>query len=105
MVVAYCRCIFLFELPSLFQALTRDPCFSKYLFCPTGTTGKNVQHAGSAKRSTAACPANQTGKLLSPRKIMMDTRDRMEEAGKSIGKDGKFQEDGKTLLHNYITTE
>ena len=56
-------------------------------------------------RCTAACPANQTGKLLSPRKIMMDTRDRMEEAGKSIGKDGKFQDDGKTLLHNYITTE
>jgi heterodisulfide reductase subunit C len=56
-------------------------------------------------RCTAACPANQTGKLLSPRKIMMDTRDRMEEAGKSITKDGTFQDDGKTLLHNYISTE
>jgi heterodisulfide reductase subunit C len=56
-------------------------------------------------RCTAACPANQTGKLLSPRKIMMDTRDRMEAAGKHIGKDGKFEDDGKTLLHDYITTE
>ncbi|MFL5772304.1 MAG: 4Fe-4S dicluster domain-containing protein, partial [Flavisolibacter sp.] len=56
-------------------------------------------------RCTEACPANQTGKLLSPRKIMMDTRDRMEEIGKQrIGKkDG--QENGKTLLHDYITKE
>ncbi|MBD0331990.1 MAG: (Fe-S)-binding protein [Chitinophagaceae bacterium] len=56
-------------------------------------------------RCTAACPANQTGKKLSPRKIMMDTRDRMEEVGNSIGKKGNFVDDGKTLLHNYITTE
>lgn len=55
-------------------------------------------------RCTAACPANQTGKLLSPRTIMMKTRDRMEEAGQHI-KGGQLEEDGKTLLHNYITTE
>jgi len=52
-------------------------------------------------RCTAACPANQTGKKLSPRKIMMDTRDRMEELGAQ--KEGA--ENGKTLLHDYITTE
>jgi heterodisulfide reductase subunit C len=56
-------------------------------------------------RCTEACPANQTGKLLSPRKIMMDTRDRMEEVGKNIDKNSSFTDDGKTLLHTYITTE
>ena len=56
-------------------------------------------------RCTQACPANQTGKLLSPRKIMMDTRDRMEEIGNNIDKNGQFTDDSKTLLHSYITTE
>lgn len=56
-------------------------------------------------RCTEACPANQTGKKLSPRKIMMDTRDRMEVVGHNIDKNGSFQDDGKTLLHDYITTE
>ena len=56
-------------------------------------------------RCSAACPATQTGKLLSPRKIMMDTRDRMEEVRKNISVNGTFKEDGKTLLHQYITTE
>lgn len=56
-------------------------------------------------RCTAACPANQTGKLLSPRKIMMDTRDRLEEAGKNINKNGSFKDDGKGLLNDYITVE
>ncbi|MEO5593763.1 MAG: (Fe-S)-binding protein [Chitinophagaceae bacterium] len=56
-------------------------------------------------RCTAACPANITGKLLSPRKIMMDTRDRLEEVGKNIDKNGAFMADGKTLLHNYISVE
>lgn len=56
-------------------------------------------------RCTAACPANQTGKLLSPRKIMMDTRDRIEEVGKNIDANGEFKEDGKTLLHDYISVE
>jgi heterodisulfide reductase subunit C len=56
-------------------------------------------------RCTQACPANQTGKLLSPRKIMMDTRDRMEEVGYNIDKNGSYSDDGKSLLHSYITTE
>jgi len=56
-------------------------------------------------RCSAACPATTTGKLLSPRKIMMDTRDRAEAVGKNINANGKFVDDGKTLLHNYITVE
>jgi heterodisulfide reductase subunit C len=56
-------------------------------------------------RCSTACPANSTGKRLSPRKIMMDTRDRLEEVGKIIDKNGKFENDGKTLLHNYISVE
>lgn len=56
-------------------------------------------------RCSAACPANQTGKLLSPRKIMMDTRDRVEEMGKNIDKNKAFVDDGKTLLHSYISAE
>jgi heterodisulfide reductase subunit C len=57
-------------------------------------------------RCSQACPATQTGKLLSPRKIMMDTRDRMEEIGSNRDKNnGEFQDDGKTLLYDYITTE
>lgn len=56
-------------------------------------------------RCTAECPANQTGKKLSPRKIMMDTRDRLEEVGKNIDKNGKFENDNKQLLNDYITKE
>ncbi|WP_196885046.1 (Fe-S)-binding protein [Aureivirga sp. CE67] len=56
-------------------------------------------------RCTSVCPANQTGKELSPRAIMMKTRDRMEEIGKNIDKNGSFQDDGKQLLNDYITPE
>lgn len=57
-------------------------------------------------RCTSACPANLTGKELSPRKIMMDTRDRMEEVGKNIDANGGvFKDDGKQLLNDYITPE
>ena len=56
-------------------------------------------------RCSAACPANLTGKLLSPRKIMMDTRDRLTEVGKNITTNGEFKEDGKTLVKNYISVE
>lgn len=56
-------------------------------------------------RCTAACPANLTGKKLSPRKIMMDTRDRLEEVGKNIAKNKEFVDDGKSLIHDYITVE
>lgn len=57
-------------------------------------------------RCTSSCPANITGKKLSPRKIMMDTRDRLEEVGKNIDANkGVFVPDNKTLLNDYITTE
>ena len=56
-------------------------------------------------RCTAACPANITGKALNPRKIMMDTRDRMQVIGHNINKNGSFVPDNKTLLYDYITTE
>ena len=57
-------------------------------------------------RCTSECPANLTGKKLSPRKIMMDTRDRLEEVGKNIdANNGEFKDDGKQLLGDYITTE
>ncbi len=56
-------------------------------------------------RCTDECPANLTGKKLSPRKIMMDTRDRLEEIGKNINKNGEFKPDGKQLLDDYITRE
>lgn len=57
-------------------------------------------------RCTSSCPANITGKKLSPRKIMMDTRDRLEEVGKNIDANkGVFVPDGKTLLNDYITPE
>lgn len=56
-------------------------------------------------RCTASCPANITGKQLSPRKIMMDTRDRLEEVGRNLDKHGSMQDDGKSLLGDYISIE
>ncbi|WBX75253.1 (Fe-S)-binding protein [Tenacibaculum ovolyticum] len=57
-------------------------------------------------RCTSSCPANLTGKELSPRKIMMDTRDRIEEVGKNIdANNGTFKDDGKQLLNDYISPE
>ena len=57
-------------------------------------------------RCTSECPANQTGKKLSPRKIMMDTRDRLEEVGKNMDVNkGEFVPDGKQLLDDYISRE
>lgn len=56
-------------------------------------------------RCTSVCPANITGKKLSPRKIMMDTRDRLEEVGNNIRKNGKFVDDGKKLLDDHILRE
>lgn len=69
---------------------------------------KNLMDAYSCTecgRCSSACPANQTGKKLSPRKIMMDTRDRLEEVGKNISQNGEFTPDNKNLLHDYITVE
>lgn len=56
-------------------------------------------------RCTAVCPANITGKTLSPRRIMMATRDRLEEVGANINKNKSFVDDGKSLVHDYITVE
>lgn len=57
-------------------------------------------------RCTSECPANITGKLLSPRKIMMSTRDRLQEVGNNMDANGgTFKEDGKSLLGDYITPE
>tara|TARA_B110000090_G_scaffold65439_1_gene74930 strand:- start:1630 stop:2934 length:1305 start_codon:yes stop_codon:yes gene_type:complete len=56
-------------------------------------------------RCTSECPANMTGKLLSPRKIMMDTRDRIDEIGKNILANGEFKDDGKSLLGDFISKE
>ena len=74
----------------------------------TDLSWKNLMDAYSCTecgRCSAACPANQTGKLLSPRKIMMDTRDRIEEVSKNINRNGEFKNDGKSLLHDYISVE
>jgi heterodisulfide reductase subunit C len=66
----------------------------------------NAYSCTECGRCTSACPANQTGKKLSPRKIMMDTRDRLEEVGKNTDANkGIFIPDGKSLLNDYITTE
>ena len=70
---------------------------------------KNLMDAYSCTecgRCTAACPANLTGKALSPRKIMMDTRDRLEDVGRNIeANGGTFKDDGKSLLGDYIKEE
>lgn len=74
----------------------------------TDLTWKNLMDAYTCTecgRCTSVCPANITGKLLSPRKIMMDTRDRMEEVGKNLDKHGKGHIDGKALLDDYISRE
>ncbi|SEK76402.1 (Fe-S)-binding protein [Parapedobacter koreensis] len=71
-------------------------------------TWKNLLEAYTCTecgRCTAVCPANMTGKLLSPRKIMMDTRDRMVEVGNKVRKNKELTEDGKSLLDDYITRE
>lgn len=97
--------------------LMLDPAADPYATNPTSTVpsrfgAKDIQDLSwkqlldaysctECGRCTSVCPANQTGKLLSPRKIMMDTRDRMVEVGKN-----KFNlEDGKSLLGDYITQE
>ena len=75
----------------------------------TDLTWKNLLDAYSCTecgRCTSVCPQNMTGKTLSPRKIMMDTRDRLVEVGKNIDANkGTFVDDGKSLLGDYITSE
>jgi len=66
----------------------------------------NAYSCTECGRCTSECPANQTGKKLSPRKIMMDTRDRLVEVGINIdANNGEFVSDGKQLLGDYITNE
>tara|TARA_B110000971_G_scaffold97822_1_gene100690 strand:- start:3473 stop:4798 length:1326 start_codon:yes stop_codon:yes gene_type:complete len=65
----------------------------------------NAYSCTECGRCTSECPANMTGKLLSPRKIMMDTRDRLEEYGANLDKNGPDKEDGKFLLDDYISRE
>ena len=65
----------------------------------------NAYSCTECGRCTSECPANQTGKILSPRKIMMDTRDRLEEYGSNLDANGKDHDDGISLLDNYITRE
>jgi heterodisulfide reductase subunit C/uncharacterized membrane protein len=74
----------------------------------TDLTWKNLLDAYTCTecgRCTSSCPANLTGKKLSPRKIMMDTRDRLTEVGDNQRKHGKEYTDGKSLLGDYITEE
>ena len=63
----------------------------------------NAYSCTECGRCTDECPANQTGKLLSPRKIMMDTRDRLTEVGSSLNKGEDPNQN--TLLYNYISRE
>ena len=66
----------------------------------------NAYSCTECGRCTSACPANMTGKKLSPRKIVMNVRDRLEEVGRNIDKNkGTFQPDNKQLLDDYISRE
>lgn len=65
----------------------------------------NAYSCTECGRCTSVCPANITGKKLSPRKIMMETRDRVEEFGKNIDTNGSYIEDNKKLLGDYISKE
>jgi heterodisulfide reductase subunit C len=95
----------------------RDPSFQPVELTNPGTFGakdvnelswKSLMDAYTCTecgRCTSECPANITGKLLSPRKIVMDTRDRLTEVGDNIDKHGKDYSDGKSLLDDYISRE
>ena len=65
----------------------------------------NAYSCTECGRCTDACPASQTGKKLSPRKIMMDTRDRLHEVSAVVDKHGEFKEDGRSLLDDFISRE
>ena len=65
----------------------------------------NAYSCTECGRCSDACPATQTGKKLSPRKIMMDTRDRLEEVGANLDKNVEFKEDGRSLLDDFISRE
>jgi heterodisulfide reductase subunit C len=100
------------------QDISQDPILSKLPEAPPNQFGakdifdlswKNLLDAYSCTecgRCSAACPANTTGKMLSPRSIMMKTRDRAEAVSKVLAaNNGQWVDDGKSLLHDYITVE
>lgn len=87
------------------EAITPDRFGAKDIFDLSWRNLMDAYACTECGRCSAACPATQTGKLLSPRKIMMDTRDRMEEVRRNIKKNGEYKDDGNTLLHHYISTE
>ncbi|MGB6083713.1 4Fe-4S dicluster domain-containing protein [Moheibacter sp.] len=78
---------------------------AKDIFDLNGVQLLNAYTCTECGRCTAECPANITGKKLSPRKIMMDTRDRIEDVSKIIDEKGKWEDDGKKLVHDYISAE
>ena len=65
----------------------------------------NAYSCTECGRCTSVCPANITGKKLSPRKVMMDTRDRTEEVSRNIDKNGSFVNDNKSLINDYVLKE
>lgn len=98
--------------------ISQDPVLSQLPEAPPNKFGakdifdlswKNLLDAYSCTecgRCSAACPANTTGKVLSPRAIMMKTRDRAEQVMKVMDQNnGQWVDDGKSLLHDYITVE
>lgn len=87
------------------EAITPDRFGAKDIFDLSWRNLMDAYACTECGRCSAACPATQTGKLLSPRKIMMDTRDRMEEVRRNIKNNGEYKDDGNTLLHHYISTE
>jgi heterodisulfide reductase subunit C len=100
------------------QDISQDPILSKLPEAPPNQFGakdifdlswKNLLDAYSCTecgRCSAACPANTTGKVLSPRAIMMKTRDRAEAVSKVLAANsGQWVDDGKSLLHDYISVE
>lgn len=78
---------------------------AKDIFDLTKAQLLNAYTCTECGRCTSQCPANLTGKKLSPRKIMMDTRDRLEDVGANVDKNGKFVDDGKKLIGDYISAE
>ena len=91
--------------PSQGEALVPDRFGAKDVEDLTWKSLMDAYTCTECGRCTSACPASQTGKLLSPRKIVMDTRDRLEEVGANKRKNGPDFKDKKSLLGDYITEE
>ena len=94
------------KLTSEYQVSPPDKFGANDIFDLKWTQLMNAYSCTECGRCAEVCPASQTGKKLSPRKIMMDTRDRLEEVGKNIDANkGFFKDDNKKLLNNYISPE